>query len=554
MFNRSLNSATTLALLLNFASATAQAVELQRVFTKDCDGVAGVAIGVDDTSVRFLDLDGRQTTLSIDQITFLATYNVSENPFSRLVVGPSDDAPLEVTTKDGDFVAFATNFIEDLVLFFDVDGQVRVVERDHVVAIRRNLLTATYSPRFSKSLTLASPPGRSACPTASNRKESVRPQSATRVFADKLKITEYFSHLRKGYRELESLRERTLFYPRPMAFDTTSRIGIVGPQVPALYELRPGRESGFPIYFETGSGTPYRFQSHFIAGNVQSSLTPQFDSFFGVHSEFKSHLIHGSFVGNLAGLAAGKSVTMERWTPGAREAPWSFQSFNHITVLGADYQGFGVSYGYYFPTFSFGAGDEFREVFAPNASWILAASYTQSLWKTEAIFYWTNVVSDVGDTLSKRTPISKDDDVVVWSSRRYVLHDVRLKSLTARLNWEFLPAKGYILGAAFYGSKTDYSETSLSRTKLLPAGGILDKNDQGKDPAYEQGPDVDNAFTARGIGAMISARVDLGQWIAIRAVSTIDEVDNSVSLPAQEIKESAHDHIIRYFGALEFVL
>ena len=554
MFNLTPRAFATTALLLWFADATAQAVELQRLFTKECEGIAGVAIGVDDANVRLMDLDGRQIILKLDQITFLATYNVAENPFTRLTVGNNEEPPLEVTTRDGDFTAFATNFIEDLVLFLDVDGQVRVVERDDVVAIRRNQLAATYSPRFSKSLTLASPPGRGTCPTASNKGDSGRPQSATRVFADKLKITEYFSHLRKGYRELESLRERTLFYPRPMSFDTTSRIGIVGPQVPPLYELRPGRESGFPIYFETGSGTPYRFQSHFIAGNVQSPLTPQFDSFFGVHSEFKSHLIHGTFVGNLAGLAAGKSVTMDRWIPGARSAPWSFHSFNHITVLGADYQGFGLSYGYYFPTFSFGAGDEFREVFAPNASWILAGSFTRPLWKAETMFYWTNVVSDVGNTASKRTPISKDDDVAVWSSRRYVLHDVRLKSLTARLNWEFLPAKGYILGAAFYGSKTDYSETSLSRTKLLPASGTLDKNDQGKDPAYEQGPDVDNTFASRGIGAMLSVRIDLGQWIAIRAVSTVDEVDNSVTLPAQEIKESAHDHIIRYFGALEFVL
>jgi hypothetical protein len=97
-------------------------------------------------------------------------------------------------------------------------------------------------------------------------------------------------------------------------------------------------------------------------------MIPQMRNFGAVRSEFKSHLLHGTFLANFDGFTAGKPLFIDRWSGKTRRQAWLDSSFNHLTLLGADYGAWSMSYGYYFPSFAVAQGEEFRELTAAKAS------------------------------------------------------------------------------------------------------------------------------------------------------------------------------------------
>jgi hypothetical protein len=70
-------------------AAPAHAVEIHSLIDEQCRIHTGLLIQIDDTSVRFVALDGGHGEVKRDEVTALVIHKALENPFSRLaLVGP----------------------------------------------------------------------------------------------------------------------------------------------------------------------------------------------------------------------------------------------------------------------------------------------------------------------------------------------------------------------------------------------------------------------------------------------------------------------------------
>lgn len=535
----------------------ARAVQVYTFFEHNCQATAGALINVDDDVADVLAFDGVIRRISLNKVQFVARYDLLENPFPR--VGTlKDDLPLLTVASEssaGTFQAFATNFVEDLVLFLDTTGKIRVVEMDEIVSITYTPKPLNEDPLTQSAARLISPPGRDQCPalTIGQRAGSAfQDSAATQVMGDKLRIDSFFAHMRTGYQGLESLRERTLFYARPMLFDQKTRLGIIATRTNRqdLYELDGDGWAEMPLYLEFGSGSSYRFQSSTSLGNKTWRMTPQMRNFGAVRTEFKSHLLHGTFVGNFDGFTAGKPLFIERWRGSTRRQAWIESSFNHLTLLGADYGPWSMSYGYYFPSFAIGQRGEFRELTAAKASPVFHFAYLRTTWQVDLFLFNTNYSEElsnaVGDHFSADAGLRRDGTLRFYS-RRFVPQSVRLTSTTARLDSLWYVNEDLRVGTDLAFTKTGYKETSIRRNTPL-----------SDDGPYEAQPDfsgtqVESIVRQQLWANKTYAHIDLGQWVALSAEAISEYATNEGQLgDGENLKKS--DFIKTYVVVMELLL
>ena len=127
------------------AGRAARATELHSLFDGSCRRTTGVLVAVTDDSVALVGLDGQFVERRRDEIASIAVHKTLENPLAAVVLSPG----LRVHLRDvwvGDdaaptFTGWTTAFFDDLILYFDLDGQTHVLDPEE---IQRILLRALY--------------------------------------------------------------------------------------------------------------------------------------------------------------------------------------------------------------------------------------------------------------------------------------------------------------------------------------------------------------------------------------------------------------------------
>lgn len=552
---------STLALLPILVAALtasrATAVEIYALYEKGCRVTIGAIVGVEEERAVVLSLDGKLKDVGIWNIDLVARYDVLENPFPRITPGQGHKALLEVTSEssEGSFRAYATNFFEDLVLFLDETAKVRVVEMDEIIAIVRPPRSkSSPKPLAAKPLALVPPPGRAHCLAP----QTQGARAATQVMADKLRVDSFWAHMRTGHRDLESLRERTMFYARPLLFDQKTRLGIVVVRPSRREKLKVSENIPpelLPLYLEFGGGSSYRFQSSVSLGTKSWRMAPQVRPISGVRSEFKSHLLHGMFLGNLSGVTAGKPVFTEGWLPDdARNTLWLDSSFNHLTLLGVDYGPWSISYGYYFPTFALGKAGEFREVTGTKASQAARVAIQKLDWQLE-VFLFNTSIDDDNDTLDKATEADRrsDSDLFVrYYSTHLVPRKARLTSTTMRVNLSLFPV----------GELTGYSDLAITQTRYKESALRRDRSIEDWNhipdslPDFQTGAAVTNAIEQTSYASRLGARMDLGKWVGLGAQASFEHLETKgvFALSPDAADEKTTDQILTYMAMMELLL
>ncbi len=552
-----------LALAL-LASPKAQAVQIYSLYEEACKATSGAIIDADDDQVSLLKFDGTTARVSTKAVQLVARYDVLENPFPRIGSTTGGPALLNVTSEssEGAFRAFATDFFENLVLFLDEQGKIRVVEVDEIVSIVRDEGQNKAEGKIVayRPTRLNPPPGRSGCPPVSSAEKRESPpvdRVATQVMADKLRIDSFLTKLKTGFRDLESLRERTLFYARPLLFNEQTRLGILA--------ARGNREGRYPVaasldtvplYLEFGSGQAYRFQSSTSFGNRSWRMVPDVKPIAAVRSEFKSHLLHGIFLANLSGFAAGKSIYAQSWDAFEEEGErrktiWMDTSFNHLTLLGADYGPWSLSYGYYFPVFALGKGDELREVTSPRLSPVFRFGYQRDTWQVEVFLFRTDFEGDVTTDVADATYEDQrnNDKFVRYYSDRNVVRDAKLTSTAVRTDLTLFPTSDLQFVGDLSYRKTRYEETALRRNEVI-SGWSNDTSDKGP----FEGSDSRNVVDQSWIATRVGVRTDMGQWIALGAEAMIERAKTTGDFPESTGKAHRVDEIHTYAAMMEFLL
>ena len=505
-----------LVTLGSLISLPASAVEIYSVVGKKCEKASGPIVYVQDDDVFVLTYTGHIARIPRDDISIISRYQVQHPP---RVGGVTSDSPVLFEAQvQGDpkvFNAFAIGFVENLVLFLDQEGRIRVIELESINSLKamtgRGNAEKDGGSRATTPEPVLAPSGFDSCHSGQGKGGSV----ATSDISDPFRVKIFLDRMRQGYRELENLSERTLFYARPLLFDRKNRLGITGHGDTQLPISGSASGADFPIYFETGSGTPYRFQSSFAFGSFIPRMSPDTDPLFAVRSDFKSHLIHGSFVGNMLGLTAGKRLFMgsfPNFGGGVKRhsEPWVQSRYNHLTLLGADYGHLTVSYGYYFPVFGIGYDVTTIEVRPPNASPVFHAGYITSDWKIEGLSYLTSFRDEYADAKQNLNGVNTQygSSTVNWDSQSIRPTKLSIQSQTIKILTTYDGFSQATLGADIVVNRTQVAIHSHPFAEGQPDG-------------YEKNISLDAGRTDKMYSSRMEAnafvRKDLGRSVALRA-------------------------------------
>ncbi|RYZ84075.1 MAG: hypothetical protein EOP04_18720, partial [Proteobacteria bacterium] len=281
------------------------------VVRSGCATESGVIVGVEDSSVNILTIDGRLSVVQKTEIESMNRYRSVTLPLARFSPPGSAKNLLSVEMESGEaFVGYAYEFSQESVLFLDSKARTRVVEMRNIRAIR--IATAiTDSPANVNLPYKLMVPAENKCALKFVGDAALPILAPVQTYDSAFKINRHLEEMETGYRALEGLRERIDFYPKPTMFDKRTRIGFfsdMGDEV--KYPLKIAENL---VYLETGNGDSYKFQSHIIFGSNRFKNLPTSDIVFGIESQFKSHLIHGSLTGNLAALRAGDHVDAQNF-------------------------------------------------------------------------------------------------------------------------------------------------------------------------------------------------------------------------------------------------
>lgn len=570
-----------LCIVFFILSSSAWGIDIYRFFTKDCNSVTGILVHVEESAstkgnlvAHILTLDGREEVLNVSLISRMSQYKIHETPASlsdilikqvkaktksianqsylyRVVLSYDADYMPEFDEgiQERSFFGYAIAFDGDVIVFLDIFGKLHIIEVEHIQSIHSLLQPTFYEEIYReifgqddaelnqsslkgrksvfRGIVLRSPPGWEECgsyeflPKRNAGDGASIEHLPSAVQRDSFKIISFFNNGLDGYRRLKSLAERTSFYPKPIVFDTKSRLGIPvkAPQFGFYndaYGISP--ENQFPFYIVFGGGKPYRFQSHFSFGSLYLHPAPFLRGIFGVESSFKSHLIHGVFVGNLSNMTAGRTTVSQLFFEGdkldskrSNRAPWGLLSFNHMTLLGVDYGPWGLSFGAFYPTFGLGIGEDFREVTTNTVSQVFRISHTQNRARFEQYIYKGSAENSLKSDGSYG--FSQD----LWFSSRFVPKSMNFKLLGSKTSLLFDLSSRLFTYLDFLIMDVSYEENAQVRVEVIREGAT-------SLPELQEGVFVKNTLRSQQAGFRSGIRYDFGRWMALRGDYLYDHV------------------------------
>ena len=391
-----------LVVLLFGLPSEPRAYDLHAVYTEDCKVQVGFFLAVDAVNVILLDLEGRARSIPREQLRSLALFSVLTNPLAAVVLDPLVLEHLRLVHVGGSdtplFTGFAVKFLEDLVIFHDLQGASHVFDMHDLTALRPLDLEPG---RVVRAESVSEPDldlglGLDQCSEHPPQRGSSPP---TRLISDRIRINGYLDELAEAFERLKSYEERTYLYARPFLFPERTRLVLL-----LRNDLAEIFQSGvLPVAFEWSTGTPYRFQSHTTIGAQIPSWLPTLTPVFALSSEVKSHLFNALFIGNVAALSAGTSLFAEGPFGVVLDRAYAIEpGFNYLAMMGADYLSWSVSLGTLFATYGLKTPTLQREVLGSEVSPVLRLMRTTARTRLRLLYGYSDLDrtgTELGDYL-----------------------------------------------------------------------------------------------------------------------------------------------------------
>jgi hypothetical protein len=312
------------------------------------------------------------------EIELILVYNIHNNPIKSLdLINDAEDYLREVKIDDTEltqFVGWPIKFFEDLIVFFDIQGKL------HLVDIKK-ISYFSYPQKINKSVkeplnyekvdfglgwTL---------PQCKRQKlKASKYADPTRVISDHIKIIKFLSTYKEGFHKLKQFQKKTTFYAKPFLYEKDTRFGLNYVSQRSLQELN----FIWPFYFQWSSGNPYAAQGEYIIFSKPVELLPSLEPHAILRSDVKAHFFTGTFVGNIHCFSAGKFCLIKNkssfsniFSDVSLKDHLVFTQFNHLILSGIDYQEYSFSMGSYYPVFGIYGQRKMREFVSNRYSPIL---------------------------------------------------------------------------------------------------------------------------------------------------------------------------------------
>lgn len=472
----------SLLVFLLLLALPARSLELYRLLDESCKGPAGLIIYTDEQSVVLLGLDGRQKMIPRLAVRHILVYNAIENPIAKVhLEGWLAQELREIHLSHGGEAAFRgwpIRFLEELVVYYDVNGKTSLVAIDQIVSIKRPAdLPEQVQTQHAQPIRPLLGRGLPGCEEAAPEQMGPDVLLPTRRIGDRIRVSQFFGAYEQGFANLRRFQERTQFYAKPFVFDEETKFGLPL-MAPQSNEELP---AFFPFYFQWSAGRPYSHQGLTVLGTKQVAWLPQIEPTFVMQTDLKSHFFNATFVGNPSALAAGSDfmVANRGFAQNyyqklvAKEAGLA-TSFNYLALSGVDYGPFSLAGGVYYPIYGINAGGLFREVLSTEATPLFRFMFQhpkssfQLLWGQSRIQSSAPTETDLRVNSSDAmisAGLALDDELQTRSD----IEEFALDVLYLRANYDYKFNPDVDFGTGWVLQQMDYSETYRGEARGLEA-------------------------------------------------------------------------------------
>ena len=447
---------TFLFLILVICSASRKnlsALELYQFTNGSCDIQTGLVLNTDQDKVYILGTNGHIQSFDRDNIQNIWVYQTLKHPFS--VIHLEDDLKnyLKKITFYADdqqkheFIGWPIQFIEDIIVFYDLNGQSHLIDIDKIHWISKVGTSTLTQPKFDNGKQLHFKANFNPTECSNHIPKTNDPNntlSPIRIINDQIKIHKFFSEFEDGFTHLTRFQKRTEFYPRPYMYNKLTKFGL-------LYMHDDYKEefpSLMPFYFRWASGKPFSGQGEYSIGSTPVDYLPNLEALLNMKASFKTHFLHGYFAGNAFALSAGKDfiianrgIFSDFFLKIGTDAVAVIPHFNYLALTGVDWREYSISGGFYFPIFGILGNDVFREVLSAQASPIVKFQYTTESQRLALVYAQTNINkpdptgSDIklikASEMGNYGPLSEDSEQLID-----LMDSISLTSDFVRINYD----------------------------------------------------------------------------------------------------------------------
>jgi len=343
----------------------------------------GLIIHVNDHEVYQINIEGKLVVTARSGIEHILVYNTIANPFSDLDLDSGLGAYIrEVKVAVDDehrFIGWPIRFIEELIVFFDLNGRTHLVQTDSIQKFSTPVYEGLSTKKISDFHRISFGFGRNLPACSEKASSSTSTVQPTRMLSNQMKIQKFLSIYHDGFTRLNRLQKRTIFYARPYLFDTKTKIALVIVRDDFQEEF----SSGFPLYFQWPSGRTFGPQGLLVAGLKPIEHLPSVEPVFNLRFDGKYHFLSASFAGNPFAFSAGGDFLIENrffmknFFNNRNASDYLFlPQYNQVALTGLEWEAYSLSVGYYYPLFGIQANGIFRELLSDSASPILKAQMT----------------------------------------------------------------------------------------------------------------------------------------------------------------------------------
>lgn len=452
-------------------------IEAYRIVDGSCNATTGLIVNADSEQLYILSIDGSFKKVKRDSINYILVYNTVNNPIAQVDLkgelrGLLRDVHL-TSFERPTLIGWPIQFIEELVVFFDVEGKSNLIDQDKLFAIKPTSMEGGGLARIENSEKMEFGYGRNLPECQSKTNANAIPP--TRMISDKIKVTEFLTRYEEGFLKLRRFQNRTKYYARPFLYEQKSRLGFMVTNDSYIEEMP---FSPIPLSFQWSSGRPYSHQSMSVFGYKQIEWLPNVEPVFAARSDLKLHFFNASVAGNLAALPAGQSYMVQNRTFFSKyfqrfedDQIGVHPHFNYLALSGIDYGPYSFAVGVFYPIFGFYADGYFREVLAARSSIMSRFMYTTNDMRFRFVLSTTQRGSSDPDEEDLRVATASEmqggNPVITANPLIDSMEDFDLNALFVRTGVDYTFSKDLTVGLDEVILMGQYEETFFSKERSI---------------------------------------------------------------------------------------
>ena len=378
----------------------AKALELYSIVYSECQHHTGLILDVEEDELLLLDTKGESRKLPRQAIETILVYNTVENPLSGIDLRHQHVVlPRKVTIQgepDFEFAGWPIRFLEDLIVFYDIQGKSHLVNVEQVKRFESASDLNRENPITLKHISFVFGFG-SNMPHCRSLDESESSKvQPTRMLSDRISISKFLAVYQKGFDQLDRFESRTGYYARPYLYDTQTKLALLIQNDRYRAEI----PQGLPLNFQWSTGRNFGPQGKLTLGLSEVSTLPNIEPVFAVQFSGKYHFLSLQYAGNISAFSYGEDFLINnrsfytsffsKYNP---DQSLVFPHFNQNTITGFDLGPYSFAGGLFYPVMAVQGNGIFREILSEKFSPIGVFKYTTDETRTEAILSVINLDS-----------------------------------------------------------------------------------------------------------------------------------------------------------------